>query len=65
MRQTTCRLATLERGSSRRTTVMRFRPANIGVIHRRCRSVDHIHGVQARPAGGNAGGGTEKVLEKD
>ena len=46
-------LALLERGSSRRTTVMRSRPANIRVIHRRCRSADQLTGSQprARPDG--------------
>jgi transposase len=33
-------LALLDRGSSQRIMVMRFRPANIRVIHRRCGSAD-------------------------
>ena len=40
------KLALLERGSSRRIMVMRFRPANIRVIHRRCRSADQMTGSQ-------------------
>jgi hypothetical protein len=53
-------LALLERGSSRRIIVMRFRPANIRVIHRRCRSADQMTGsqrpsyFQQRPTPGSA-----------
>jgi hypothetical protein len=38
-----------ERGSSRRIMVMRSRPANIRVIHRRCRSADQMTGYRQCP----------------
>ena len=41
--------ACAQRGSSRRIMVMRFRPANIRVIHRRCRSADQLTGYKQRP----------------
>ena len=42
-------LASLERGSARRIMVMRSRPANIRVIHRRCRPADQLTGYRQRP----------------
>jgi hypothetical protein len=36
------RPALLVRGSSRRITIMRFRPANIRVINRRVSRLDHL-----------------------
>ena len=44
--------APLERGSSRRIINVRLRPANIRVIHRRCRSADQTTGFQRTSAPG-------------
>ncbi len=43
--------ALIVRGSSRRITIMRFRPANIRVINRRENYLDHDDGGRTRVAG--------------